>query len=360
MFRPTFDRSKLWRGFGLALIVALLLPSAANAEVNDYELETWRLVNQERQARGLTALGSDARLFAAAEAHTEWMCSNRTLSHYGVGGSTPGTRATAQGYVWNAVGETLAQGFTTPSSVVLNGWRRSSGHWNILMSTRYRDIGVAYVRCSGSRLHYWTVLVGNSRSAAIPIGGGSGGSPPTATPRPSATPRPTNTALPSATPRASATARATATRPPIGSGGTIEGTVALLGLSSGQWAGTSIYVDGAKLATTDSSGRFRTTAVSAGSHRLEAKRAGALSAARNVTVSGPTANAGSTSLLLGDVVPNERVDYSDFSALVKSWYRCSGQSGYDGRADFNRDRCVNYTDYYLLRPSYGRGGPTAW
>lgn len=372
--RPTRFHRRARLACGLALLLAALVPGAANADVNDYERETWRLINQERMARGLPELGSDTRLFAASEAHSEWMCANRILSHYGAGGSSPGTRATAQGYVWNAIGETLAQGYTTPSSVVLNGWKRSSGHWTILMSSRYRDIGVGYVQCSGTRLHYWTVMVGNSPYAPVPIGGDTGGAPtntplPTATTRPTTVPTtvattvaPTNTPKPSATPRPSdpPPPTATATTPPSGVGGAIEGSVGLRGINRGGWADTSIYVNGAKVATTDADGRFRTSPISAGTHRLEARRAGALTAFRMIGVSGGTTDAGATTLLLGDIVPDQRVDYSDFAAMVGSWYRCSGQSGYDGRADLNRDLCVNYTDYYILRPSYGRSGPTAW
>lgn len=366
-------RPVLYRALAIAFGLAVMLHGAASADVNDYELETWRLINQERQARGLPALGSDTRLFAASEAHTEWMCANRTLSHYGSGGSTPGTRATAAGYPWFAIGETLAQGYTTPSSVVLNGWRRSSGHWNILMSSRYRDIGVGYVLCSGSRLHYWTVMVGNSSSPAIPIGDDGGGTAPTSTPPPTATPRPTSTRLPttapSPTPIRTATSRPTdpppsatptATRPPSGAGGAVEGTVTLQGLYRGAWGGTAIYVDGAWLATTDADGNFRTPALGAGTYRLEARRAGALTAVRSISVAGGTVSAGTTTLLLGDIVRDARIDYVDFSAMLASWYRCAGQSGFDSRADLDGDLCVNYTDYYLLRPSYGRSGPTPW
>ena len=97
------------------------------------------------------------------------MCANQTLSHIGAGGSSPGTRATAAGYVWNAIGETIAQGYATPQDVV-NGWRGSSPHWTILMSATYRDIGVAYVACTGqTRRHYWTAMVANSTRSATPV-----------------------------------------------------------------------------------------------------------------------------------------------------------------------------------------------
>jgi len=39
-------------------------------------------------------------------------------SHTGVDGSTPGERAERSGYVWRAVGENIAAGYTTAKDVV--------------------------------------------------------------------------------------------------------------------------------------------------------------------------------------------------------------------------------------------------
>jgi len=330
---------------------ALVRPPAASADFNDYEREAIRIVNQERSARGLAALGTDIRLFEASEKHAEWMCASRTLSHYGPGGSTPGSRATAEGYVWTAIGETLAQGYTTPTRVVLDGWRRSAGHWSILMSSRYRDIGAAYVRCSGTRQHYWGLLVGNSPYPARPIEGGGD-------PEPSSTPSPTATLRPSATPRPSPSP----TAPPVGGGtGGLRGTVELSGLPAGSYGGSEILVDGAKRGETDSLGRFSIGGVAAGRRMLAARRQGAVGAQTFVDVRpGSTRDVGKTRLLLGDITGDDKIDYADYTALVRSWYRCVGQSGYDPRADLNGDECATYPDYYLLRPNYGKRGPTVW
>lgn len=202
-----------------AAVVALASVRSTYAAVSQYELDVVSLVNQERAAIGRAALGTDVRLFNAAEGHTEWMCATQTLSHTGAGGSTPGSRITAAGYNWSALGETIAQGYPTPQDVV-NGWKGSAPHWNILMSTAYRDIGVGYVSCDGhARRHYWTVDVANSSSPATPVGSPEPSSTPTMTPTASATATasatrtrtPTRTATRTITPTPTRTSPATAT-----------------------------------------------------------------------------------------------------------------------------------------------------
>jgi hypothetical protein len=65
---------------------------------------------------------------------------------------------------------------------------------------------------------------------------------------------------------------------------------------------------------------------------------------------------GVTSLRAGDFVVNNRVDYTDFRALLADWGRC----GLSSPADIDGDDCVGYGDYLWLRRNYGRRGPTSW
>lgn len=48
------------------------------------------------------------------------------MSHEGSNGSTPGMRVTEAGFVWRAVGENIAYGFTTAPSV-FQAWMNSPG-----------------------------------------------------------------------------------------------------------------------------------------------------------------------------------------------------------------------------------------
>jgi uncharacterized protein YkwD len=67
----------------------------ATSDLENYFLQ---LVNQSRSEAGLAPLVFDAKLDAAAENHTVWMDQTDTVSHTGVGGSSPGDRIAAAGY----------------------------------------------------------------------------------------------------------------------------------------------------------------------------------------------------------------------------------------------------------------------
>jgi len=59
----------------------------------------------------------------------------------------------------------------------------------------------------------------------------------------------------------------------------------------------------------------------------------------------------------GDVDGNNRVDTTDMSLLKSSFRKSTGQTGYDSRADFNRDGRVTLLDFSLLSRGYGKAGP---
>ncbi len=108
-------------------------------------------------------LAWNERLAAAALAHSRDMAQRSTLGHAGSDGSRPADRATRHGYDWRAVGENVAGGQGSAAEVV-DGWLRSPVHCANLMAPEYREMGAAYAREPGSRLHiYWTQLLGTQR-----------------------------------------------------------------------------------------------------------------------------------------------------------------------------------------------------
>jgi len=73
------------------------------------------------------------------------MAENCFLSHTGSDGSNLATRVLRAGYRhWIAIGENVAMGYRSPLEVV-QGWMESPGHRENLLSSRFREIGVAYV-----------------------------------------------------------------------------------------------------------------------------------------------------------------------------------------------------------------------
>ncbi len=75
----------------------------------------------------------------------------------------------------------------------------------------------------------------------------------------------------------------------------------------------------------------------------------------NVNIAGPmTINMGT--LLEGDASNDNWVKAIDFSILRPSYWKQQGQSGFDGRADFDENDWVNAADFSLLRTNYWKSG----
>lgn len=91
----------------------------------------------------------NANLASAAISHSKYMQSVNKLQHESANGSGVGTRVTAAGYTWKAVGENIAQGQSTELQV-FNDWIKSEGHCKNIMNANYKEMGAAK---SGS---FWT------------------------------------------------------------------------------------------------------------------------------------------------------------------------------------------------------------
>lgn len=109
-------------------------------ELEDPNDETSQLISHEMPPVGPVEM--DVNLRCAARLHSVYMSEQNNLSHTGEGGSGPGDRAQAAGYSGGGVGENIAQGYSSPESVV-EGWRTSeTGHCRNMMTGGYSDIGV--------------------------------------------------------------------------------------------------------------------------------------------------------------------------------------------------------------------------
>ena len=89
------------------------------------------------------------QLATAAFNHSNEMNSNNYFGHPGLSGSTAGDRIAGAGYAWKTYGENIAKGYLNEQAV-MDGWLKSEGHCMNIMSSLFREMGVAKV---GS---YWT------------------------------------------------------------------------------------------------------------------------------------------------------------------------------------------------------------
>jgi uncharacterized protein YkwD len=105
------------------------------------------------------ALRWNAALATAANRHSTDMATRNFFSHTGSDGSDVGQRVSAAGYRWTAVGENIAGGQSSVSSV-MSGWLASAGHCNNIMGASYQDVAVACVARPGSTYtRYWTMVL---------------------------------------------------------------------------------------------------------------------------------------------------------------------------------------------------------
>lgn len=90
------------------------------------------------------ALKWNKQLEAAALRHANDMSSKNFFSHTGSDGSTMSQRITAAGYKWSYASENIAWGYTSLPSVI-NGWVKSAGHCQNMMSANITELGAAKV-----------------------------------------------------------------------------------------------------------------------------------------------------------------------------------------------------------------------
>lgn len=109
------------------------------------------LVDAARAERGLPALKANARLQTAAQRFARSLDPAKPLTHAGRDGSTPLTRISDAGYARGASGfsaaETLGRSkgsLATPATRVKK-WLAASATRKLLLSAKYRDVGVGVV-----------------------------------------------------------------------------------------------------------------------------------------------------------------------------------------------------------------------
>ena len=109
------------------------------------------------------ALNWNNMLQVAASGHASDMAKKNFFSHTGSDGSSFDQRIAPTGYRLAAGGENIAAGQTSVQAVI-STWINSPGHCQNLMSSSYRDVGVACARSDAAAYsHYWTMDLGRER-----------------------------------------------------------------------------------------------------------------------------------------------------------------------------------------------------
>lgn len=107
--------------------------------------------NDARAAMNVAPLNLCNCLNDAAYKHAAWMASRRKLSHIGVRFSSSSYRIKEEGYLASHTGENIAFGYKTVEEV-MNGWLKSNGHRNNILSNHYQECGFGMVD------NYWCAV----------------------------------------------------------------------------------------------------------------------------------------------------------------------------------------------------------
>lgn len=157
-------------GGGGSTLVALDASTSCN--LPDFRNSLLQQINAARAAArscGGTAMPAVAplawndALFSAAARHSTDMAVNNYFSHTGLDGRSASQRIAAEGYAWSWVGENIAAGQTSVSTV-MSGWLASAGHCANIMRAEYQHVGVSCVQRSGTTYgRYWTMTLARPR-----------------------------------------------------------------------------------------------------------------------------------------------------------------------------------------------------
>ena len=112
------------------------------------------LTNRERVRASLTPLRRNADLARVAQLQAEQMAAAGKLAHEVPGSRYPtlASRMRLIGYQYRAVGENVAEGYTS-GAALMAGWMTSPAHRANILSARYTETGVGMARARSGRTY---------------------------------------------------------------------------------------------------------------------------------------------------------------------------------------------------------------
>ncbi|NEA53806.1 sigma-70 family RNA polymerase sigma factor [Streptomyces sp. SID13666] len=117
------------------------------------EQQVTELVNAQRALHGCRPVRADAKLHAAAQAHSDDMAARGYYEHDTPEGVGPDARITAAGYTWSRWGENIDRGPSTASRAVAD-WMSDAAHRDNILNCQFTHIGVGAHLGSGGP--WWT------------------------------------------------------------------------------------------------------------------------------------------------------------------------------------------------------------
>lgn len=121
-------------------------------EIKNIENNVIKLVNAERQKRGIAPLKSNWQLSRVARYKSQDMRDKKYFSHTSPTFGSPFVMIRNFGISFTTAGENIAMGQRNAEQV-MNSWMNSAGHRSNILNPSFSEIGVGYT--SG---YYWTQM----------------------------------------------------------------------------------------------------------------------------------------------------------------------------------------------------------
>lgn len=117
--------------------------SSNTASLTADELETFNLINQERNKNGLASLKIDSEVQRVARIKAQDLVNNNYFAHESPTYGTPFNMLKNFGVTYKSAGENLAG--NSSNSGAVNAWMNSSGHRANILNSSYNYTGLAVV-----------------------------------------------------------------------------------------------------------------------------------------------------------------------------------------------------------------------
>ena len=122
----------------------------------DLKNEVYEITNNYRSLVGVPSLTLDSSLVEAANIRAKEL--SDSFSHTRPNGSSCFTVLSELGISYGTAGENIAAGYSSSQSV-MEGWRSSSGHYQNIISSKFKKIGIGVNIINNQ--YYWVQIFSN-------------------------------------------------------------------------------------------------------------------------------------------------------------------------------------------------------
>lgn len=152
----------------LLLITSLIFASLYSPVAAQGSDPQWLFgqVNSLRGGLGLHAYVWNDQLAAAAQQQSEYMATTGHISHTQSNGSTPTSRAAANGYGGSMIAENIYGGLIAQATDAWNFWLNSGVHYATLTNSRNNEIGIGAAK--GENGTFYALVIGYRRDVTAP------------------------------------------------------------------------------------------------------------------------------------------------------------------------------------------------